>query len=75
MIPGGWLNHNYPQLGIQIADTVAGGAYSFVGTALILLVLDLVGKVVPALRLRATEEEEILGMDDVELGEFAVRCR
>jgi Amt family ammonium transporter len=27
---------------------------------------------VPALRLRATEEEEALGIDDVEIGEFAV---
>jgi Amt family ammonium transporter len=26
---------------------------------------------VPALRLRATEEEEALGIDDVEIGEFA----
>jgi Amt family ammonium transporter len=27
---------------------------------------------VPVLRLRATEEEEALGIDDVEIGEFAV---
>lgn len=29
------------------------------------------GTWIPALRLRATEEEEILGIDDVEIGEFA----
>jgi Amt family ammonium transporter len=38
----------------------------------ILAALDSLGKFVPALRLRATEEEEALGIDDVEIGEFAV---
>ena len=28
-IPGGWLDHNYIQLGYQLADSVAGFAYSF----------------------------------------------
>lgn len=72
VILGGWLNHNYRQLGIQIADSLAGGGYSFVVTLLILYALDFIGKYVPALRLRASEEEEVLGMDDVEIGEFAV---
>lgn len=71
VIPGGWLNHNWIQLGYQLADSLAGGAYSFVGTCLILAALDFIGKFVPALRLRATEEEEALGIDDVEIGEFA----
>lgn len=71
VIPGGWLNHNWVQLGYQLADSLAGGAYSFVGTCLILGALDFIGKFVPALRLRATEEEEALGIDDVEIGEFA----
>ena len=31
-IPGGWLAHNYIQLGYQIADSVAGMSYSFVLT-------------------------------------------
>jgi Amt family ammonium transporter len=31
-IPGGWLDHNYRQLGIQLADSVTGVAYSFVVT-------------------------------------------
>ena len=72
VIPGGWLNHNYRQFGIQLADSVAGGAYSFVGTGLILLVLDLIGRVIPPLRLRVSSEEEMQGIDDAELGEFAV---
>jgi Amt family ammonium transporter len=74
VITGGWLNHNWIQLGYQLADSFTGGAYSFVGTCLILGALDFIGKFIPALRLRASEEEEALGIDDVEIGEFAVSC-
>ena len=74
VIPGGWLNHNYRQLGIQLAGSVAGGSYSFFGSLIILYSIDFVGKYVPAFKLRASLEEEELGMDDVEIGEFAVRC-
>jgi ammonium transporter, Amt family len=35
-------------------------------------VLDGIGKFLPIFKLRASEEEEILGIDDVEIGEFAV---
>ena len=59
------------QLGYQLADSIAGGAYSFIGTCLILGALDFIGKFLPVFRLRATEEEEALGIDDVEIGEFA----
>ncbi|KAF2182256.1 ammonium transporter [Zopfia rhizophila CBS 207.26] len=71
IIPGGWLNHHWIQLGHQLADSFAGGLYSFFGTCLILGCLDGIGKFIPAFKLRATEEEEILGIDDVEIGEFA----
>ncbi|KAF2002780.1 ammonium transporter [Amniculicola lignicola CBS 123094] len=71
VIPGGWLNHHWIQLGYQIADSLAGGAYSFVGTCIILGCLDGIGKFFPIMKLRASEEEEILGIDDVEIGEFA----
>ena len=74
-IPGGWLNHHWVQLGYQLADSFAGGAYSFFGTCLILAVLDFVGKWLPALKLRVSEDEEIVGVDDVEIGEFAVSDR
>ncbi|KEY81006.1 ammonium transporter Mep2 [Aspergillus fumigatus] len=67
-IPGGWLNHNWVQLGYQLADSVTGFAYSFFGSCLILFLINLV----PGLSLRATEEDEILGIDDAEIGEFAV---
>jgi len=62
------LNGHYKQLGYQVADSVAGFAYSFGGTCIILFIMNLI----PGLSLRATEEAEILGIDDAELGEFAV---
>ncbi|KAI9844424.1 MAG: ammonium transporter Amt1 [Sclerophora amabilis] len=66
-IDGGWLNQNYVQLGYQLADSVAGMAYSFGVTCLILFIMNLI----PGLTLRASEEEEMLGIDDAEIGEFA----
>nr|POE49350.1 ammonium transporter 1 [Quercus suber] len=71
VIAGGWLNHHWIQLGYQIADSVAGGTYSFIMTVLILLVLSWLGRIIPALRLRTSKEEEEAGIDDVEIGEFA----
>ena len=66
-IDGGWLNGNYIQLAYQLADCVSGFAYSFFGTCLILFVMNFI----PGLSLRASEEAEIAGIDDAELGEFA----
>ncbi|CZS90226.1 hypothetical protein WAI453_004267 [Rhynchosporium graminicola] len=67
VIPGGWLNRHWIQIGYQLADSVAGAAYSFFGTCIILFVMNLI----PGLSLRASEEAEILGIDDAEIGEFA----
>ncbi|ERT00625.1 ammonium transporter MEP2 [Sporothrix schenckii 1099-18] len=67
VIPGGWLNHNWIQLGYQLADCVSGFAYSFGMTCIILFLMNLV----PGLSLRVTAEEEELGLDDAQLGEFA----
>ncbi|KAI8966186.1 ammonium transporter [Daldinia sp. FL1419] len=66
-IPGGWINHNYVQLGYQIADCVAGFSYSFVLTCVILFLLNLI----PGLSLRVSAENEDIGIDDDQLGEFA----
>ncbi|KAF3918466.1 hypothetical protein ABW21_db0203614 [Orbilia brochopaga] len=66
-VPLGWLDHHWVQIGYQLADSVAGFAYSFGGTCLILFIMNLV----PGLSLRASEEAEVLGIDDAELGEFA----
>lgn len=67
LINGGWINHNWKQLYIQLAYVVACTAYSFVVSALIAGLINLV----PGLQLRASEEAELLGMDDDQLGEFA----
>ena len=67
VIAGGWLDHHYIQLGYQVADSVSGASYSFVVTTLILWILHFI----PGCRLRASEEAEILGIDDAEMGEFA----
>ncbi|RYP56478.1 hypothetical protein DL771_011797 [Monosporascus sp. 5C6A] len=66
-LSGGWPDHNYAQLYIQIAYIVATSAYTFVVSAIIAKLIDLV----PGLHLRASEEAELLGMDDDQLGEFA----
>lgn len=47
---------------------MSGFTYSFGGTCIILFVMNLI----PGLSLRATEEAEIHGIDDAEIGEFAV---
>ncbi|SMR45432.1 unnamed protein product [Zymoseptoria tritici ST99CH_3D1] len=70
-IQGGWLNRHWIQLAIQLADSVTGMAYSFTMTIAILFLMNLLGRRIPALRLRASAEEELAGIDDVEIGEFA----
>ncbi|KAI5307960.1 hypothetical protein KEM55_006940, partial [Ascosphaera atra] len=64
---GGWLNHHYIQLAYQLADSVSGMVYAFGGTCIILVFINLI----PGLELRAREEDEILGIDDAEIGDFA----
>ncbi|KAF9524359.1 ammonium transporter [Crepidotus variabilis] len=66
-IAGGWLDHHYIQLAYQLADSCAGLSYSFVMTTIILWIMHFI----PGLRLRASEQAEILGIDDAEMGEFA----
>lgn len=67
LAPGAWLNSNWRQLYRQIAYIVAAMAYSFVMSAILAYLINFI----PGLRLRATEEAELLGMDDDQLGEFA----
>nr|KMM67977.1 ammonium permease MEPA [Coccidioides posadasii RMSCC 3488] len=66
-IDGGWLNKHYIQLAYQLADSVTGAAYSFIGSCIILFLINLI----PGLHLRASEKDEIIGVDDAEIGEFA----
>lgn len=65
------MNGNWVQLGIQLADAVSSIVWSFVMTYIILMFMKLLGKFMPALRLRVNEDQEEHGVDDVELGEFA----
>lgn len=67
VIPGGWLNHNWIQVAHQLIDCVTGFSYSFGMTCIILFVMNLF----PSLSLRASEEAEIIGIDEAEIGEFA----
>lgn len=67
LINGGWLNHNYKQLYIQLSYVLAVIGYSFVMSAILAYIINYI----PGLHLRASEEAELLGMDDDQLGEFA----
>lgn len=65
--PIGWIQHNWIQLGYQLAGICAAFSWSFVLTCIILFLMNLV----PGLSLRVSPEEEELGLDDCQLGEFA----
>ncbi|KAI5832489.1 ammonium transporter [Schizophyllum commune Tattone D] len=67
VIPGGWLDHHYIQLGYHVADSVAGLGYAFTMTTLICWIMHYI----PGLRLRVGESTELLGIDESEMGEFA----
>jgi len=64
---GGFITHNYKQLYIQFTYVVAVTAYAFCVSAILAFIIDKI----PGLHLRASEEAELLGMDDDQLGEFA----
>jgi Amt family ammonium transporter len=67
MWPGGWINHNYKQLYKQLAYALAATVWSFGVSMILAFTIDHI----PGLKLRASEEAELLGMDDDQLGEFA----
>ena len=64
---GGWPIGNYRQFYIQLAYIVAATAYAFVVSAILAYIVNYI----PGLHLRASDEAELLGMDDDQLGEFA----
>ncbi|GAA6018923.1 hypothetical protein JCM10207_009201 [Rhodosporidiobolus poonsookiae] len=63
----GWINHHYVQLGWQLASAVTVIAYTAVVTYIILFIVDHI----PGLKLRCTEESEIVGIDEAECGELS----
>ncbi|RMZ81658.1 hypothetical protein DV737_g2409, partial [Chaetothyriales sp. CBS 132003] len=64
---GGWPIGNYRQFYIQLAYILACSGYAFVMSAILAYIVNYI----PGLHLRASEEAELLGMDDDQLGEFA----
>ncbi|MCJ1305124.1 hypothetical protein MMC08_007938 [Hypocenomyce scalaris] len=67
IIDGGWINHNYRQFYVQLAYMLAVTCYAFVMSTILAYIINYI----PGLHLRASEEAELLGMDDDQLGEFA----
>jgi len=68
VIKGGWLNHHWVQLGYQLAMATAAFVWCAIMTLLILQIIDHI----PGLHLRASDAQELEGMDEAEIGEFAV---
>ncbi|KAH7883947.1 ammonium transporter [Phlebopus sp. FC_14] len=66
-INGGWVDHNWKQLYIQFAYVCAACTYTFVVTAILAKGIDMI----PGLHLKTTPKGEALGLDEVEIGEFA----
>lgn len=64
-IEGGWVDGNFKQLGYQIAAWASITVWTGVFTLIILFVVDHI----PGLKLRASAEEEELGMDLYEMAE------
>lgn len=65
-IQGGWINHNYRQLGIQLSGCVSIISYSFTVTTILLLIIDRI----PGMKLRISEEGEQRGIDELDMGEM-----
>ena len=57
--PGGWWERNWVQLGYQFAAATTCAAWSFVVSCILLFII---GRI-PGLHLRASEEDEIRGLD------------
>jgi Amt family ammonium transporter len=69
VIPGGWLDQNYRQVGIQLVYIIVVWLYTFFMTYAIMIVIDHI----PYCHFRCSEEAEIIGVDEDQCGEFAVR--
>jgi Amt family ammonium transporter len=65
-IPGGWLNGHWIQLGKQVAWVAVGAGWTFVVTIAIMFVINLI----PGCKFRASEEAQIIGMDEADHDEY-----
>ncbi|GEM11871.1 ammonium transmembrane transporter [Rhodotorula toruloides] len=66
VIPGGWLDGNYIQVGKQLAYICAVWGWTFVVSYALMFLINLI----PGCKFRVDEEGEIIGVDEVETGEF-----
>lgn len=64
---GGWIDHNWKQLYIQIVYILATGAYSGGVTFVLCFVINKI----PGLHLRVDYNAEDIGLDEDQIGEFA----
>jgi ammonium transporter, Amt family len=67
VVLGGWVDRRFKQLYVQIAYILAAAAWSFVISYILALAINYI----PGLHLRASDEAELMGLDDDQLGEFA----
>lgn len=65
-IDGGWINHHYKQVGYQLAGMCAALAWTVTVTSILLLTMN----AIPFLKLRLSADEEELGTDAAQIGEF-----
>lgn len=56
---GGWWNHNWKQMGYQLAAALTCASWSFFISCLLLFIIDKI----PYCHIRATEEDELQGLD------------
>ncbi|GAA5858232.1 hypothetical protein JCM8547_005701 [Rhodosporidiobolus lusitaniae] len=67
VISGGWLDGYYPQVGKQLAYVFAVWGWTFVVSYILMTLINFI----PGCKFRVDEEGEIIGVDEVELGEWA----
>lgn len=67
-IAKGWMNHHFVQLPYQLAAIGAVYGWSFVVTSLLLLIMNYI----PYMKLRMSEEDEMLGSDMAQLAEYGM---
>lgn len=70
-IAGGWVDHNWKQLYIQLAAIVASVSYVFVVTAALAKGMSFI----PGLSLRATERAEVVGTDEDQVRQMILLLR
>jgi Amt family ammonium transporter len=56
---GGWWDHNWKQMGYQLAAATTCAAWSFFVSIILLFIIDRI----PGMHLRASEEDELRGLD------------